>query len=294
MELHNLADLLQLIWQQRYAIKFEHDAITAILRYATALYNFFYVAELPLVSIDMKYKLARLSAAFAALTCSFNDDYSELTIKSEHVKQVVQFFVSEYENAGLHLLAKAAKDVVVDSKLVDEIVTNLIARQAFVDSEEEKTKVKKILQWVAQQTKFTRDGLKDKFELNDNAELRPLIIELRERKLIADASRGMTPTRIGIMLGKFIETDFIKANKANKAKKGIPHTDDSSLVYKPDMVNDNKLIFLASQLGQFSEHNFVEEAMKLGIEAGYVKFFLNRMNQQGRAFDDGYEWCWKQ
>ena len=59
-------------------VEFTGEATKKILEYATELYDLFFYDEIPLVSIDMKWKLARLSASLAFLTLSTYDTLIKL------------------------------------------------------------------------------------------------------------------------------------------------------------------------------------------------------------------------
>jgi hypothetical protein len=55
--LENLAEVLKWCWSGKADVVFTDEAVDAIHRNATALYNEFFYEEIPLVSIDMKWKL---------------------------------------------------------------------------------------------------------------------------------------------------------------------------------------------------------------------------------------------
>ena len=65
-------------------ISFTQDAIEELLHNAMELYNDFFCKKTPLASIDMKWKLARLSAALACLTIS-TTDFIHVQVTKNHV-----------------------------------------------------------------------------------------------------------------------------------------------------------------------------------------------------------------
>ena len=103
-------------------VMFEEDALKRILQHATHLFEEYHSDDIPLVSIDMKYKLARLSAALAMMTLSTTDDFLSVPVKTEHVDKVVSFIEEEYSQAGLDALAKLAKEEVMNEDEAEEII----------------------------------------------------------------------------------------------------------------------------------------------------------------------------
>ena len=65
----------------------------------------------------MKYKLARLAIACAALTCSFNNDFSLLMVKKEHVEYLSKLLESEYHSAGLDIISEKAHNGKIDGEM---------------------------------------------------------------------------------------------------------------------------------------------------------------------------------
>jgi hypothetical protein len=104
-DLELLAEALRWCWNGTARIKFTDEAINEILASATELYNTFYTQSIPIVSMDMKWKLARLSAALATLTLS-TDDFTSVWVDAEHVREVAAFLKDEYGKAGLNTLAQ--------------------------------------------------------------------------------------------------------------------------------------------------------------------------------------------
>ena len=92
-----LSEIVKWCWSNRAKIIFENEAYKYLLEQATELYKKFHVDDVPLVTIDMKWKLARLSTALAYLTLSTNDDYTKVYVKKEHVQYIVDFIENEYE-----------------------------------------------------------------------------------------------------------------------------------------------------------------------------------------------------
>lgn len=103
-DLELLADALRWCWSNTAKAEFTPEAIEEILSSATSLYGTFFADSVPLVSIDVKWKLARLSAALAFMTVS-TEDYKTVAVTKEHVETIVAFIEGEYSKSGLNTLA---------------------------------------------------------------------------------------------------------------------------------------------------------------------------------------------
>ena len=202
--LEYLSDLVKLVWKQDYNIVFEDEAIDTILENATALQNKFKFDQIPLITNDQKYKLAKLAASIAAVSCSYNDDFSILTVKKEHVEYVVDFVNTEYHNAGLDVKADEAKDEGVDADLVDELIAKMKSALDREDPMPSNEICKKVLLWIAQKTSFTKDELGSEFNLSRDHGLRPLSTLLKNEGIIQH-KQAFRPTRKGIEIGKFLK-----------------------------------------------------------------------------------------
>ena len=202
--LNYLSDLLKLVWNQKFDIKIEEEAIDEILLKATELENKFKTEDIPLITNDQKYKLARLSVSLASLCCSFNDDFTELRVLKEHVDCVSDFIDSEYRNAGLDKVAKSNRDLQVDEDVISDIVYDIGKRLDSHIPEITQDDILKMLDWMATQTQFTKDTIMAKFHLSDKNEVRPLVSYLQIEGLI-DRKNGFIPTNKLISVGKFID-----------------------------------------------------------------------------------------
>jgi hypothetical protein len=162
----------------------------------------------------MKYKLARLAIACAALTCSFNNDFSLLMVKKEYVEYVSKLLEIEYYSAGLDIISEKAHNGEIGGEMTTEIVNKV------KDALKDRTLVvddnfcRDILVWVAEQTSFTGEQLKHKFSLAEKHELRPLLALLKNEGL-GEWIRGFCPTTKTIKLGKYLAsfTSFVNVKK---------------------------------------------------------------------------------
>jgi hypothetical protein len=203
LELDFLSEVLRWVWSNTAKVVFTEEAFEYLLGQATELYNLFFSETIPLVTIDQKWKLARLSVAAAYLTLS-TDDFQTVTVTKEHVEIIVEFLKAEYTNAGLNILAKETRFEKLDLQDVRLLLAEITAAtRNTVDIE----KVKEILRYIVLQGRFTKDDLKTQFSLSDNNELRPLLSALKNANLIK-------PGR-----GFYSEPKLIEAYKISKGFK---------------------------------------------------------------------------
>jgi hypothetical protein len=196
-----LAEALKWCWSGKVKLAFTTEAVEEILRSATELYNTFHSSSVPLVSMDMKFKLARLSAALAYLLLS-TEDFETVTIKKEHVQYVRKFIESEYSKAGLNIIAQTERHETLTLEdvnlLIDETVRELGWDRA------DRDRVKDIWRFIVLNGRVTKDGLKTKFSLADKGELRPLIAVMQNQGLIR-TGKGFYPKQTLIEAYKIIE-----------------------------------------------------------------------------------------
>ena len=196
--LANLKDLRAFVWEGRYKVQHDREFVDTVHNNATGLYNKFHVSNVPLVSIDMKYKLVRLSTALALGTCNFNEVFDTVTVTKEHVDYIAGFLDDVYTKAGLHEGASKDRKGEVDEAQVKEII-DVVCKK--IDSEEEK--VVKILKWMAEQATFSKDELKTTFGLARDNELVPLLTVLQNEHLIV-RGRGYVMTSRGVKMVKIL------------------------------------------------------------------------------------------
>lgn len=86
-------------------VSFTSEATDKCLEFATKLANKYgYAEHVPLANPqDLRLKIARISAAFATLSCSFTDDYQGLMILEEHVCLSAQFLDVVYSSTTCEL-----------------------------------------------------------------------------------------------------------------------------------------------------------------------------------------------
>lgn len=177
-DLSLLAEALKWSWSGTAKIEFTDEAIDQILASATELYNTFYTQSIPLVSMDLKWKLARLSASLAYLTLS-TEDFKTVTVTKDHVDAIVDFIKDEYGKAGLATLAQQTMFEVLDQDDVEEMLSRIKEATGL-----EEEAIKQILTYIVVHGRFTKDELKTKFSLSDKNELRPLLASLKSEGLI--------------------------------------------------------------------------------------------------------------
>jgi len=197
-ELELLSEALKWCWSETARVEITDVALEEILRSATELYNTFHTPSVPLVSIDIKWKLTRLSIALAYLTLS-TDDFTTVKVTAEHVREVVDFLKDEYVKAGLNTMAQEERYEVPTSEDVDRILSH-VANQADMDRETLET----ILKFIVLRGRVTKDQLQAQFNLADKGQLRPLLSSLQNDKLIRRGN-GFYPTPQLIQLYKVLE-----------------------------------------------------------------------------------------
>ena len=214
-ELFLLSEALKWCWSDLATVEFNEEAVNLIHGKATELYKTFFCEDIPLCSIDMKWKLARLSAALAFLTLS-TEDYSKVTVTKDHVDLAVQFIQEEYSKAGLNILAQTERH---EALTIEDVETLLMLLAAALSNAIDTETLCDILRFFVIRGRATRDELKAKFSLAENNQLRPLLAVLASEGLIK-ASRGFYPEPKLIQAYKVSEGfNFNKLNKVNKVEK---------------------------------------------------------------------------
>ncbi|NLE05939.1 MAG: hypothetical protein GX638_14230, partial [Crenarchaeota archaeon] len=220
--LENLSEVLKWAWSGQTKVKWTDKAVTLLLQQSTQLYNKFFLEAIPLVSIDVKYKIARLSVALAYCTISTDKDYTTVTVTDEHITAVVEFLTTEYTNSGLGILAQEHKF----EKLTKEDVENLLFKVQMQLARNPIENLTDILCFLVTQNHATNDELKTKFCLSENSQLRPLIATLKTEGILS-SKRGYYPTPKLIEAYKLTDRftklqDFIGFNGLNGVKNEPP------------------------------------------------------------------------
>jgi transcription initiation factor IIE alpha subunit len=217
-ELCFLAEALKWCWSSQAQIEFTMEAAKTIHDEAIGLYKTFFYDEIPLCSIDMKWKLARLSAALAFLTLS-TEDYNKVTVTKEHVNWVAKFIQEEYSKAGLNILAQTERHETLTLEDVEALLLKIEGQLANVVDVET---VCEVLKFFVIQGRATRDEVMAKFGLAETKQLRPLLATLTSEGLIK-AKRGFYPEPKLIQAYKASEGfNFTKLTKVTKARKEPP------------------------------------------------------------------------
>jgi hypothetical protein len=218
-ELDILSEVRKLVWGNNARVEWTEKAIDTLLEKATELYNLFFFEAIPIVTVEMKWKLARLSVSLAYLTLSINNDYTVVTVTEEHVIGVVTFLTNEYTNAGIGLLAQTEKFEKLELKDASEIIQILSAKLV---GKIEYSLLLKILQYLTVASRTTKDQIKAKFDLAENNQVRPLLAELKAEELLT-SKRGFYPTPKLIEMYKLTNSfDFNTLNTFNKSKMDTP------------------------------------------------------------------------
>ncbi len=202
--LEDYEHLLKLIWSGNAQVHFTEDVIKSILEGATNLENMFKTDELPLITNDQKYKLAKLSASLAGFTASFNEDYTKIVVKEEHVDWIVQYLNKTYREIGLLEIKDKAEHGDIDVKSLYIILKTMIERAKIDDLEFQKPI--DIIQWMAHNRKFIKDEIKDEFDLARDKQLMPLISFMSNENIIKKSRTGLIITKKGIAITKFINS----------------------------------------------------------------------------------------
>jgi hypothetical protein len=204
--LFTYAECLKWCWSYNATekdIKFTDDAEATIYTEATRLYKKFYYEPIPLASIDLKWKIARLSAALAFITLSCNENLTQVTVEKDHVEVVCKFIENEYDNMGLADLALDDKERAISPSEADSIITQLLIGVNLGETPEaNRNKLAEILSFIAKKQTFTKDELAHKFSLAEKNELRPLLSALQNEGLI-ERKRVFSSTSKLIQVVKF-------------------------------------------------------------------------------------------
>lgn len=200
-QLYYLVEALKWIWAGGYETQFTDTALETLLNKSTELYEKYFHKLVPLVSIDLKWKISRLAAALAAITLS-TEDYSTLTITEDHVNWVCGFIDEEYSNNGLDQLVKHSGEDKITDKIVELYLVQIGEKLGSRD-EPDVYKAYDVVEYIAVQGNFTKDNLKEKFGLARDNQLRPLISMLSDLGLIKQ-SRGYNSTAYLNKLTRYI------------------------------------------------------------------------------------------
>jgi hypothetical protein len=190
-ELEYLSECLKWAWSGKAKVEWVDVAVDLLLSKAIDLHNMFFLEDIPLVSVDVKYKIARLSEALAYCTLSTNDDLSVVTVTEEHVTSIADFLIEEYTNAGLGVLAQEQKFEKLSLQKVQELILTIHAQLSNYSIELEV--LIEILGFIVKQNRTTLDELKTKFNLTDNKQARPLTAILKTEGLLT-SKNGYYPT----------------------------------------------------------------------------------------------------
>ncbi|MEM3581287.1 MAG: hypothetical protein QXQ64_08540, partial [Candidatus Bathyarchaeia archaeon] len=221
--LENMSEALKWCWSGKAQIVFSDEALEKIFSEATNLYNTFFYEEIPLVTIDMKWKLARLSAALAYLTLS-TEDYKTVKVEAEHVALVADFIRQEYTKAGLNILAQTERHETLafdDAKILLEKLSQNLSDTL------EPEKLCEILKFIVIKGRVTRDELKTKFSLTEHNQIRPLLAVLQAENLVK-TGKGFYPEPKLIQVYKLTDGfDLTRLTTLTRSEKEVPNAKNS-------------------------------------------------------------------
>jgi len=256
-DLEILGEALKWCWSNLAEIQFTDKAVTTLLSEATNLYNTFFCGMIPIASIDLKWKLARLSAALAYLTLS-TENFNTVTVTEDHVNAIVGFLKDEYSKAGLNTLAQETKYELLTQEDVDFIINTIISK---TEGTLDKGAIENIFKFIVLQGRVTRDQLMTKFGLAERNQLRPLLAVLSNEKMVK-SGRGLYPTPKLVQAYKIL--NVAKVTKVTKPTEDPP----KKIPEKPIEKAQNNLGGSSPDLGKLGNlGKKVEEKMgKRGVK----------------------------
>ncbi len=216
--LHNLGDVLKLVWSNELTPRFEKEAISEILKQATEISDAYGWSGACVASKDMKFKIAKMSISLANLTCSFNESLTETIVTKDHVKVVAERISREYSLTGFAALKEkeeSSKVTKEDAKTIIERVSCNVWKGSkdepiFPERRQElNQKVFAVIEHIATRNGTTKQDLKAKFNLAEKNELDPLVSNLRNEEII-DQARGFIAAPKGIQLVKAMREGIVQ------------------------------------------------------------------------------------
>ncbi|MEM3872142.1 MAG: hypothetical protein QXE05_06245 [Nitrososphaeria archaeon] len=222
--LENLSEVLKWCWSGQTETVFSKEAVDCIHDKATILYKKYFYEKIPLVSIDVKWKLARLSAALAYLTLS-TEDYKTVKVSREHVEAIADFISQEYDNVGLNILARKQEEGALSCEDVKKMFDTLEKK---LEYRVDKKTLKDVLEYIVENGNVTRNEIRTQFDLSEYNQLRPLLSALKEEKLVRSGGKGIRPTRKLVQVHKILQENFLntfdKDIKVNEADRESSHS----------------------------------------------------------------------
>ena len=153
----------------------------------------------------------------ACLTCSFNDTFDVVTVTDEHVRYVADLIDREYSKAGLDEIVRKTRHHRVDL----EVLYNVVHDVGNKINDDDKESVINVLLWLAETGKFSKDELKEQFDLTRDSQLNPLLGYLADEKIIKRTKTGFTVLKYGIEIGRFI-VDSRHSSHSSDTKTDTP------------------------------------------------------------------------
>lgn len=189
-ELGALSEVSKMVWCKKIPFEFTPEAVKTILKNSEKLYKDFKTEEVPLVSIDISKKLAKMSCSAAALSLSLDPEYTKFTVTEEHVKWVVKFIKQEYINAGLLTMAKMNKYERYTKDDIDKLLNDIGLKIELLDPD----RIKKILTHIAERGRSVGGVVSAMFDLDKKKQYPILMSELQLLDLVSLGRWGHYPT----------------------------------------------------------------------------------------------------
>ena len=210
-------------WSRRPEnIMFEDDAVQLILDEATKMGKT-YSSRIPLVEpADQRLKIARLAVAAAACVYS-TDDGTNVIVKTEHVKFVVDYLISVYNTRAMGY-DRFSVDEFENSDSTDAAIMKL--RQAFASIPFVNREPHEVAKALYQLPYFGRDTIEDATGL-DRDELKNLLQFLLSSCIIEKAGREYKRTPLGLtfienlLLQPLTDQEILEARQRRFSKSEI-------------------------------------------------------------------------
>lgn len=200
-------------------VVFEKGVVKRICEHATVLLNLYGAAkDIPIVTTDMRHKLARLAVALATFLHSTDQAHQKVVVKIEHVEYIDKFLreIFNHENCCLNVYAELKMD---NSTLTDEEFNSFLEtmeKEGLALRADGKINLSEDMRLIfldfANNDAIDRSQLGDTLDLEEDSVTRKLKI-LKDFKLIRGRSgmRGYRKTpKFNKILRRMLISGFLK------------------------------------------------------------------------------------